>query len=125
MQILYFQLLARNLSPAWLRIGGEATNYVTFESNQTSNSSGPSYSTVCEEPDDSHCMCLRMLPIEWDRVNRFAQRVGWKVLFGLNVQQRDTGVWDPANAATLISYTAEKKYDTSWSLGNSKSKHSL
>ena len=63
---------------------------------------------------------MEMLPYEWDRLHQFAQKVNWRVIFGLNVQLRGYLDWDMSNAITLIDYTLRKGYKTAWELGNGK-----
>jgi len=56
---------------------------------------------------------------QWRQLNEFCQCVGWKLVFGLNLEKRDGLVWNSTNAEQLLNYT-ENKYKVNWELGNGK-----
>ena len=60
---------------------------------------------------------------QWDALNQFVEKVGWKFVFGLNSILRNpwpTGPWDSSNARLLLNYTISKGYDVNLELGNGK-----
>ena len=89
------------------------------------NSENPGVHCQMEESQNSRTydnnvspVPINLLPYEWDRVHRFVKKVGWKIVFTLNVQLRNYTEWDVSNAASLIDYTEQRGYKTSWALGN-------
>ena len=127
--IFIVQVLARGISPAWLRVGGTESDYAIFvNSSQIQNASCPQSSQlptsygvheVHATLPDSNPEKINLTQMDWDNVNKFAVTVDWKVLFGLNVQLRtSTGAWNSTNAASMIKYTSQKGYRTAWALGN-------
>ena len=100
------QNMARSLSPAYLRIGGTAEDFLTFNP-------GSGSLNWREETE--------FTAYDWDTVNEFAKTVNWDVIFGLNVLTRKSGQpWNPSNALELIRYTADRGYRVSWELGNGR-----
>lgn len=193
--MMSLQVIARALSPMWLRIGGTEADYVTFipPISHSSSSSHPSSNHYFDEDSEQgdteedsleysgydelergsgynfnppppvedrqtrkrrrtlpnpnyndtlqemppnfkiHCrvegdgeqleentspVAIELLPYEWDRVHEFAKKVGWKVIFALNVQLRGFLDWDMSNALSLIDYSLRQGYKTAWELGN-------
>jgi len=60
---------------------------------------------------------------QWDALNQFVEKVGWKFVFGLNGILRNpwpTGPWDSFNARLLLNYTISMGYDVNLELGNGK-----
>ncbi|XP_067658192.1 heparanase-like [Haliotis asinina] len=88
------KVLAKGLSPCYLRIGGTAGDNLTFVPT--------GHGTV----DSNHALT----EATWDAVNKFVQDVNWKLIFGLNVLKRKEGKWDPTNAKELLQYNCAKGY---------------
>ena len=115
--------MAKALSPAMLRIGGTAQDYLLFSLLNKDQSdlyqNKENYMTQNDTLISNYIMTSR----DWDLVNDFARDVGWDVIFGLNVFLRRNGsekLWDATNAKDLIKYTDIKGYKVSWELGNGK-----
>ena len=93
---------AKGLAPAVFRIGGTDGDYAIFNAN----ASGSNWTLTTQE---------------WDEINEFVSKVGWHLVFGLNLQLRKPwpiGAWDSSNAVELIKYSTQKGYNISWELGN-------
>lgn len=56
----------------------------------------------------------------WDRLNAFAQTVGWDFIMDLNALHRHPdGSWDLTNAAELLQYSSARNYSIAgFELGN-------
>ena len=55
----------------------------------------------------------------YDQLHQFVSKVGWMLIFDLNVLVRSNGSWDPTNAIQLMDYTVKKGYKMAgWELGN-------
>lgn len=104
------QRLARELSPAYLRIGGSEADSVYYDLGEA---------PVKEPPAPFSAVLTRA---QWDGVNAFAARMGFEVLFTLNAGPgtRDRAKrWTADDARRLLQYTAQARYPvTVWELGN-------
>ena len=102
--------LTKALSPAYVRIGGIASNFVIFQTFDEEVKSKPfGKLTVHINGEDL------------DRINEMAKNAGWQVLFALSVLRRSTdGSWDPSNPFRIVKYVADKGYKFVWELGNGK-----
>ncbi|XP_006817513.1 heparanase-like [Saccoglossus kowalevskii] len=100
--------LARGLKPCHLRVSGTAADFLYF------NESVPPPSDAKYEDGGPFTMTVD----DWDVINEFANKVGWSMIFGLNVLIRKGDEWDPTNAIKLFNYTLEKGYKVNWELGN-------
>jgi hypothetical protein len=93
--------LARALAPAYLRIGGSASDRTFYDlSDSPAPSPPPPYVT-------------QLTRAEWDGANRFAADLGLQIILTVNAgpgpRQAD-GTWTPDNAHELLSYTADRDY---------------
>ena len=90
-----FITAARNFAPALLRIGGTAQDNTTYEMERNA----PSGLT---EGIPSRVMTRA----QWDAMNEFCLKAGWKIVFGLNALQGWHGAsgwtWDGGNARELV-----------------------
>ena len=92
--------------------------------NDTAQETSRDFKIHCKVEEDeeldenSSSVAIEMLPYEWDRLHKFSKKVGWKVIFALNVQLRGYLDWDMTNALNLIKYNLQRGYDTAWELGN-------
>jgi len=97
------------LAPAVLRIGGTAADLVVYDLDG-------SYGDL---PDGA---THRLTADQWSGVHRFATDLDLDLLFTLNAgpSARDAdGLWDPANARTLVEHAAAMGSPvTVWELGN-------
>ncbi|XP_022100509.1 heparanase-like [Acanthaster planci] len=102
------QALTRALSPAYLRLGGTAEDFLVFKNPCGGKPSG--FDVDVNNPLTYFC------PEDWDGINRFCVDTGLRLIFGLNLLLRtEEGGWDPGNAEKLFDYN---KYDVAWELGN-------
>mmetsp|Transcript_11409 Transcript_11409/g.12525 ORF Transcript_11409/g.12525 Transcript_11409/m.12525 type:complete len:475 (-) Transcript_11409:107-1531(-) len=93
-------LLAKNLSPARLRIGGSLSDFIIYEVGDNH-----------EKCTAGHCFNMT----RWHQVNDFAKAAGVKIAFGLNEKynNRKSGEpWDTSNAEAFLNYTAAQHFDT-------------
>ncbi|KAK6185995.1 hypothetical protein SNE40_008115 [Patella caerulea] len=94
--------LAKGLLPCYLRVGGGAQKYLTFATHKNQ--------TLTRD--------------DWDKLNIMVKDVGWDLIFGLNLNLRKNGKWDPVDAIQLFQYTIEKGYHVAgWELGNEPDLH--
>jgi heparanase 1 len=107
--------LAQGLAPSFLRLMGTDGDRMRFSFNKTeANSNGFFFPTTN----------FVMTSDDWDNLNTFCLKAGWRMLFGFNAQIRNKipngTAWDPSNAFELLSYSVKKKYNTNldFELGN-------
>ncbi len=94
--------MANNRPHIYLRIGGSKGDNVIFRGNGLDSN---------EQYVLNHT--------EWDRINEFAMKFQWKLVFGLNsLLRRHDGSWDPMNAIEFMRYTKGKGYLVNYELGN-------
>jgi hypothetical protein len=93
--------LARALGPEYLRISGTAANATYYAV------------TGVPPPSPPHGYQMVLTRSQWDGVNRFAKALGLGILFGINdgpgPHDPVTGRWLPANALSLMRYTARMR----------------
>jgi heparanase 1 len=104
--------LTHALTPAYLRIGGSESDKAYYDlktDDAFATTAPPKYQSA-------------MTRAEWDAANAFAKRNGLQVVFTLNAgpgSRNSDGSWNSANAAELMTYTAQKNYPIAvWELGN-------
>ena len=103
--------LMKALSPAYVRIGGDRSQFVHFQA---------------VKGKENKLLGIKTFNIsgeELDRINWVTEMAGLKVIFSLNFLKRFVnGSWDPSNALKVIKYVAERGYKFKWELGNGKRK---
>ena len=103
--------LMKALSPAYVRIGGDRSQFVLFQA---------------VKGKENKLLGIKTFNIsgeELDRINWVTEMAGLKVIFSLNFFKRFVnGSWDPSNALKVIKYVAERGYKFKWELGNGKRK---
>ena len=110
--------MAKALSPAMLRIGGTAEDFVIFKNSPEISTTTHSQSSVDKRMHHSN---ISLLASQLDAINQFTRKVGWEIIFGLNLFLRTSwpkGSWDTTNAEELMRYTISKEYNVNWELGN-------
>lgn len=116
------QNLARALTPAMLRVGGTAQDFLYFQDNVEvqSTTGDPEFPDVTDTPSLQANFTLTAK--DWDTINSFVSSAGWEFIFGLNALTRakTDSPWDSGNAKKLMEYTLSKGYNVSWELGNGK-----
>ncbi len=104
------KMLAKELAPAMLRIGGIQADGVFYDLSEN---------PVTSPPDGFERITTRAT---WDGVCDFAEELGLQILFTLNAgpgPRNGSGDWDPSNARSLIEYTRSRGCPVEvWELGN-------
>lgn len=114
--------MAKALSPAVLRFGGTAEDYITYNMSSSHVSCTSNCCLEAHGMDRAYDGAEQIMNSQqWDSLNMFAEAVGFKLIFGLNAQKRHSdGSWDPSNAVQLIEYSKTKGYEVNYELGNGK-----
>ncbi|XP_033625387.1 heparanase-like [Asterias rubens] len=100
------QTLMRGLAPAYLRVGGTSSDFVTFQN--------PCKEEVAKR---NHHKQTILCPQDWIRLNDFCLATGLHLVYALNQLKRtEDGQWDPTNTEKLLDFNT---YDVpAWELGN-------
>ena len=109
--------LAEALSPAYLRLCGTDGDRLQFQRDPVGDN------PVGDAPDPGPpfpASNFTMSAYDWDRINRFAADVGWRIMFGFNAQLRRGDQWDADNAGDLLAYSLQQGYASNldFELGN-------
>ena len=118
--------MAKALSPAYLRVSGTDADRMFFDKDGKIKKKKSQYEInkalrlLREKGELFPFTNFNMTGEDWDLVNIFTQSVGWRVIFGFNLQTRNNSRWDPSNAMTLLDYSIEKGYyrNLDFELGN-------
>uniref|UniRef100_A0A3Q2ZKJ4 Heparanase 2 (inactive) n=1 Tax=Hippocampus comes TaxID=109280 RepID=A0A3Q2ZKJ4_HIPCM len=135
--------LARGLSPAFLRFGGKRTDFLQFNNQKNLakyRGPGPDYylknyddvifscQHICMHKDcktrhttnvDLQLLCGFLPARSLDKLYNFADCAGLHLILGLNALHRNPdNSWNTSSTLTLLKYSAGKKYNISWELGN-------
>uniref|UniRef100_A0A3P8V728 Heparanase 2 (inactive) n=1 Tax=Cynoglossus semilaevis TaxID=244447 RepID=A0A3P8V728_CYNSE len=136
--------LARGLAPAFLRFGGKRTDFLQFNNQKNLakfRGPGPDYylknyedgmsakavfcSLSCVEKAASTQLVLlkeqlsNIYTRSLDKLYNFADCAGLHLIFGLNALHRNPdNSWNTSSTLSLLKYSAGKKYNISWELGN-------
>ncbi len=101
--------LVQELSPAYLRIGGTASDETFYDLGKSPGSPPAPYKYALNRE-------------QWDGVNQFAQETNLEVVFTLNAGPgpRDRNSrWRTDQARQLIAYSADRRFPVAaWSMGN-------
>ncbi|XP_025958705.1 inactive heparanase-2 isoform X3 [Dromaius novaehollandiae] len=104
--------LARGLAPAFLRFAGKRTDFLQFHNvkNPAKTRGGPGPDYYLKNYEDARSL---------DKLYNFADCSGLHLIFALNALRRNpNNSWNSSNALSLLKYSASKKYNISWELGN-------
>ncbi|XP_052102579.1 heparanase-like [Mytilus californianus] len=114
------QVLAKALSPCYLRVGGSSADYLQFDpSSQSESYQKVPKEFILTDRINKKLTNFTMIARQWDELNGFAEMVGWDLIFDLNSLLRQNGQWLPDNAKLLMDYTSQKGYKiVGWELGN-------
>lgn len=97
------------LAPAYLRVGGTASEEVWYDLTGDGAEPPEGYELVLDRE-------------RWSQINAFATEVGFDVTMTLNAgpgPRDEQGRWTPDQARSLIEHTVEEGYPVEvWSLGN-------
>ncbi|PFX26400.1 heparanase-like isoform X2 [Stylophora pistillata] len=98
--------LAKGLSPAFLRIGGTAEDFLIYDNSKDMYKlKNMSNFTITHE--------------DLDKIHLLSSKATWDVLFGLNVLLRGKdGSWNASNPKEIMQYVADHGYHFGWELGN-------
>jgi heparanase 1 len=103
-------LLAKELAPAYLRIGGSESDVLYYDMGDD---------PLQKPPEPYDLVFTRKM---WDDIHTFAQEVGYTVFFTVNAgpgTRDDKKDWKVENTTKLLEYTREKNYQVPvWELGN-------
>ncbi|XP_013783325.1 heparanase-like [Limulus polyphemus] len=62
--------------------------------------------------------------MDWKKLNWFAKKVGWKLIFDLNALTRNIhDEWDPGNSLQLFRFNEKMGFSVDWELGNELNAH--
>ena len=107
---LRLRRMARELAPAWLRIGGTEADKVWYDLRETPAATPPA-------PYE-----LTLTRALWQGITDFARDEGFDVLFTLNAgpgPRDESGAWTPDNARSLMAWAAGRGDPVAvWELGN-------
>jgi len=107
-------VLAKGLSPYFLRIGGSQADEIIYNVPHHSNSSiTDNLNTECKKHPQK-CLTVE----RWDEVLAFANKTGARILFDIayvrhtrdSNNTNDQREWDSSNARQLLEYTAKSPY---------------
>ncbi|KAM7447741.1 hypothetical protein ABFA07_004084 [Porites harrisoni] len=101
-----FFTLAKGLSPAFLRVGGTAEDFLIYDDSTGLNK----YKNFTN---------FTITHNDLDKIHLLSSKANWDVLFGLNVllRQKD-GSWNASNPKQIMQYVADSGYHFGWELGN-------
>ena len=101
-----FFTLAKGLSPAFLRVGGTAEDFLIYDDSTGLNK----YKNFTN---------FTITHKDLDKIHLLSSKANWDVLFGLNVllRQKD-GSWNASNPKQIMQYVADNGYHFGWELGN-------
>uniref|UniRef100_A0A3Q2XZT2 Heparanase n=1 Tax=Hippocampus comes TaxID=109280 RepID=A0A3Q2XZT2_HIPCM len=134
------RVLAKALSPAFVRFGGTRQDFMQFQPQGKSRGpSGFSHNQIIQsegicQSDGEHLLALwrkqkqrlteedasrKYRQSTLDELYTFANVSGLDLIFGLNALLRnDDNSWNSSNAQALLRYCEERRYRLSWELGN-------
>jgi heparanase len=105
-------MLAKALSPAYLRLGGTEADKVFYD---------PASAEMYVEKAPTGYKAV-LTGAQWDRLNAFVKRNSLRLVFTLNAgpsSRNPDGSWNPENAEALLAHAAKKGQAVSlWELGN-------
>ena len=103
--------LTRELTPAFMRIGGSEADRVFYDVGKVGRSPGTPYGY--------HSVLTKE---RWASVNEFTQKNGLKMMFCVNAgpgTRTDRGEWYPENALQLMRHSSKRGYSVDvWELGS-------
>lgn len=102
------QNLAAALAPAYLRVGGTDADLTLYD--------------LDDVPAPGPRGAWRLQRKQWDALNAFALKVGYRIMFTLNagaLARDEHGRWNPDNARALMVDARQRQYPVDvWELGN-------
>lgn len=116
--------LARGLSPAFLRFGGTAEDWLHYKEKDPEIEdlvSDVQNHQKLSEVRHKNFTDYNITGDDLDKMHFIGSKAGWNVLFGLNVCLRTKdGRWDYSNPLKILEYVAGRNYSFGWELGNGK-----
>lgn len=113
--------LTKGLQPAYLRIGGTAADFLTFDNKASNPTVSHEEEALFDDPIEDYFseMNFTITRSDLDKTHEIASNAGWDVVFDLNVlKRRKNGSWDPTNPLEIMRYVRDKGYHFAWQLGN-------
>ncbi|XP_057686572.1 heparanase [Corythoichthys intestinalis] len=132
------RVLAKALSPAFVRFGGTRQDFMEFQPHRRSRPAGwqprllsdlgedlllarwrKQQERLTEEDAGGKYQQVAFTETTLDELHDFANATGLDLVFGLNALLRSAdGSWNSSNARQLLRYCEERRYRLSWELGN-------
>lgn len=106
--------MARGLNPAFIRISGPENNYFKFQGGLDTSQSSPIRPTKHGKNN------ITITGWHWSQLNEFVAKTGLDLIVGLNIMNRQHGIWDLSNTLDLISYSDKHGYNMAFQLGNGR-----
>ena len=127
-------ILANALSPAYLRIGGTAQDFMTFVNDDVTTKWNNSNIKEQGEKIVSECIpkfesWRKMTPFNisvsyFEDIANFARKNGLHLIFGLNGKSRaKNNAWNERNSLKIIKLASERQYNVDWELGNEPNRY--
>lgn len=109
----HFIILARHLSPAYVRFGGTSADCLYF--NQTSYN----YDRPTENLFNNDISNFTITDEDFVLLYNFAQKAKLRMLFDFNVLLRNSnGTWNNENARKILNFAITNGMNIDWQLGN-------
>lgn len=120
--------MASSLTPAYLRIAGPSTAYMTFHNKTISinESDRNGLNSHTDSPkkvqNHIHSRSLEVTHQQWKRFVYWAKSTGFDLVFALNNEEKTvTGMWDPNTALRILTAAEKAKVGNMlWELGYGK-----
>ena len=111
-------ILARGLSPAYLRVGGSPQDFMTFIDDENKN---VNIKNSCE-PRFESWRTLKPFKLSsryFEEIGVFAKVNHLDLIIGLNaLKRKPNNSWDERNAGEIMKFMKNKNLSTIWTLGN-------
>ncbi|XP_046750620.1 heparanase-like [Diprion similis] len=109
-----FVMLARHLSPAYVRVGGTSSDCLFFDQTLPST-----VDKIFDPITGEDITNFTITDKDFLSLSRFAQESGARMIFDLNVLlRRPDGSWNYSDAKKIISLAKAHNIELDWQLGN-------
>ncbi|KAK3798550.1 hypothetical protein RRG08_031563 [Elysia crispata] len=114
------QNIAAALSPVYIRFGGTYADFLHFDPHGAKSALPSHWTQKKHEREETFDSGFFDLPFDindanftmsggqWDNMTVFCDRVGWDIMFDLNLFYWKNGYWDPTNADLLLKYSSAR-----------------
>ncbi|XP_076240617.1 heparanase [Calliopsis andreniformis] len=108
--------LAKQLAPAYVRVGGTSSDCLYFAFNQTAQTVPKKIISPVNDQDISN---FTITDIDFENLYKFAIKSKLRMIFDLNVLIRNgDNSWNDTNSKSIISFAHNKGMKLDWQLGN-------